>query len=102
MADDTTTPRARLGAINVRVLPIIAFFARNPDEWLYTEDLCLRLGVDASAVHLMLQRPVAHGLLEREGGSKGRGQQHVWRAGPALLRMLTSQDIEVSACMPTL
>lgn len=64
------------------------FLARNPDEELLTEDLILKFDVQRTDNLRSLDAAVRSGLITREAGQRGRGHQHVYRAGPALLALI--------------
>lgn len=86
------------GAVPVRVLPVVLFFARNPDEELLTADVAVKLGASPDAVRKLMESPLRHSLLACQGGGKGNGRQHTWTAGATLLRMLRSPQAD--ACLP--
>jgi hypothetical protein len=71
---------------------VVEFFRRNPDEWLYTDDIALRWELPPGRrVPQALRPAVADGLLlvqrvNREPGSGG-GYRLVYSAGPKLLAL---------------
>lgn len=99
--DDDNPATLAFGAVTVRALPIVLFFARYPDEELFTSDCALKLQADPQRVRRILDVTCQRGVLARSGGQRGAAQ-HTYRAGPVLLRMigLDAQADTPTACLP--
>ncbi len=60
---------------------VLHFFAENPDEELYPNDVAIKFGVQRTSVAALLRAAVKARLLKLEAG---RGLHTLYRAGPAL------------------
>jgi hypothetical protein len=69
---------------------VIEFFRRNPDEWLYVDDIALRWELPPGRrVPQALRAAVSEGWLSVQRASRepgcGGGYRHVYSAGPRIL-----------------
>ena len=68
-------------------LPVVLFFAANPEEELDSREIETKFGINIRYVTDRLGRSVRAGMLECESNGPGRGKLAIYRAGLVLLEM---------------